>query len=216
MKVSHAGAELRRESRDALLTGQLLVAELVSESPALRTHGIVLNLSKGGMAVQTFRPLAHGQIAEIQLSLPKFSSSAGRGLVRWQKQGGVAGIRFLPPLNTLPQLRQWVQRYRSPSASNSAPPLSANRTSPVQANLTRPCTYSPAVPWPSPVRPGQLLPSETAAPWNVAQVLEALRPWEHSFTPILESPAAAWARAQWSSVTIFGRTRGPTRLPPSK
>ena len=128
MKVSYAGAELRRESRDALLTGQLLVVELVSESPALRTHGIVLNLSKGGMAVQTFRPLAHGQIAEIQLSLPKFSSSAGRGLVQWRKQGGVAGIRFLPPLNTLPQLRQWVQRYRSLGDSDSAPPLSANRS----------------------------------------------------------------------------------------
>ena len=128
MKVSHAGAEQRRESRDALLTGQLLVVELVSESPALRTHGIVLNLSKGGMAVQTFRPLGHGQITEIQLSLPKFSSSAGRGLVQWQKQGGVAGIRFLPPLNTLAQLRQWVQRYRSPGDSVSAPPLSANRS----------------------------------------------------------------------------------------
>jgi len=126
MKVSHAGAEQRCESRDALLTGQLLVVELVSESPALRTHGIVLNLSKGGMAVQTFRPLVDGQITEIQLSLPKFSTSAGRGLVQWQKQGGVAGIRFLPPLNTLAQLRQWVQRYRSPGGSVSSPPLSAN------------------------------------------------------------------------------------------
>jgi hypothetical protein len=48
--------------------------------------------------------------------------------VQWQKQGGVAGIRFLPPLNTLPQLRQWVQRYRAPGDSDSAPPLSANRS----------------------------------------------------------------------------------------
>jgi hypothetical protein len=128
MKVSHIGAEQRRESRDALLAGQLLVVDLISESPALRTHGIVLNLSKSGMAVQTFRPLDHGQIAEIQLSLPKFSSSAGRGLVQWQKPGGVAGIRFLPPLKTLAELRQWVQRYRSPGDSDSALPLSACRT----------------------------------------------------------------------------------------
>ncbi len=128
MKVSHAGAEQRHEIREALLTGQLLVVELVSESPARRTHGIVLNLSKWGMAVQTFRPLGHGQITEIQLSIPKFSSSAGRGLVQWQKPGGVAGIRFLPPLNTLAQLPQWVQRYRSPGDPASASRLSANRS----------------------------------------------------------------------------------------
>lgn len=128
MKGSQASAEQRREGRDALLAGQLLIVELISDSPVFKTHGIVLNLSKGGMAVQTFRPLGAGRVVEIQLSLPRFSASAGRGLVEWQKPGGVAGIRFLPPLKTLGELRQWVQRYPSP-VSASALSLSACRSS---------------------------------------------------------------------------------------
>ncbi len=130
MKLSHAGVELRHEKRDALLAGQLLVVDLVSESPALKTRGIVLNISKGGMAVQTFRPLGQGKITEIQLSLPRFSSSAGRGVVEWEKQGGVAGICFLPPLKTLAELRQWVQRYPSNQETDSALPLLACRSNP--------------------------------------------------------------------------------------
>ena len=95
MKLSHAGVELRHEKRDALLAGQLLVVDLVSESPALKTRGIVLNISKGGMAVQTFRPLGQGKITEIQLSLPQILLVCGPG-VGWEKQGGVAGILFFP------------------------------------------------------------------------------------------------------------------------
>lgn len=49
-------------------------------------------------------------------------------MVEWQKPGGVAGIRFLPPLKTLAEFPQWVQRYPSPQDSDSAPPLSACRS----------------------------------------------------------------------------------------
>ncbi len=131
MKASHASAEQRLNRRDEYLAGQFFVVDLISEKSAFRTHGIVLNMSNGGMAVQTFCPLIKGQVAEIHLAFPKVSSiSMGTGLVAWEKQGGLAGIRFLnPPLKNLPELRQLVLRNFSPTDSESAPPLFACRNS---------------------------------------------------------------------------------------
>ncbi len=123
MKVSHASAEQRREGRDALRAGQLYMVDLISDRPASRTHGIVLNISKGGMAVQTFRPLVRGSVAEIRLSFPQISfSSMGASVVAWQKPGGLAGIRFLDaPLKNLPEVRQFVLQDFSHPDSDSAP-----------------------------------------------------------------------------------------------
>jgi WD40 repeat protein len=128
MHGAHASAEQHREKREEFLAGQLLVVDLVSDSTALRTHGIVLNISKSGMAVQTFRPLVQGHVAEIQLSLSGVPLAAGEGMVAWQKQGGVAGIRFLnAPLKSLAERRQWIQVNAPRQNSDSALPLFSYR-----------------------------------------------------------------------------------------
>jgi hypothetical protein len=127
--VLHTSAEQRREVREEFYAGQLLVADLTSDAPVLRTQGLVLNLSNGGMAVQTFRPLVPGQVAEIHLSLSVASVSTGKGVVTWEKEGGLAGIRFLDtPFDTFPEIPQRLQPELSPTSSDSALPLSAYRS----------------------------------------------------------------------------------------
>ncbi len=124
MKVPHASSEQRREARAEVLSGNLLVVDLISH-PAPRTHGIVLNISKGGMAVQTFRPLVQGRVAKIHPSLPTGILPVCEGLVAWGRPGGLAGIRFLnAPLQTLPELRQGTEQDLSNQSSDSALSLS--------------------------------------------------------------------------------------------
>jgi len=130
MKASHASADQRLERRVALLAGQLFIVELFSEELAFKTIGIVLNFSNSGMAVQTFRPLVERCVAEIRLSIPKVSSSfVAEGLVVWEKQGGLVGIRFLnAPLKNLPELRKLVLRSFPPLDSGSSLPLFTYRS----------------------------------------------------------------------------------------
>jgi GAF domain-containing protein len=129
MKAPRTRVEQPRESRNEFLAGQFLIVDLISDNRALRTYGLVLNISKGGMAVQTFRPLGLGRIAEIRLAFPRASFSTGAGLVAWQKEGGLAGIRFLnAPLKNLAELRQRVEQDFSPRNSDSALPLLACRS----------------------------------------------------------------------------------------
>ncbi len=124
MKLSHASAEQRREKRDEFLAGQLFVVDLIGKTLGPKTHGIVLNISKGGMAVQTVRPLALGSVAEISVSFPRAPLSIGPGVVAWQKQGGLVGIRFLTaPRSPLPELRQSGLRDLSAQRFDSALPL---------------------------------------------------------------------------------------------
>ena len=124
MEVSHARADMRRETRQEFFRGQLLVVELISEGPVHKTHGVVLNISRGGMAVQTFHPLIQGRSAQIHLSIPNASIFSGEGLVAWEKHGGLAGIRFLDPApNTLPELPQRLLRDCAPQNSDSTLPL---------------------------------------------------------------------------------------------
>ncbi len=125
MKVSHASAEQRRERREEPPAGQLFVVDLIADTSASRTHGIVLNISQRGMAVQTFRPLAQGSVAEMSVSFPQASLSASTsiGVVAWQGQGGVAGIRFKRPLKDFPELRQGLLQDGSAQSSDSALPL---------------------------------------------------------------------------------------------
>ena len=129
MKAPRPRVEQPRESRNEFLAGQFLIVDLISDSHALRTFGLVLNISKGGMAIQTFRPLVPGRIAEIRLAFPKTSLSTGAGLVAWQKEGGLAGIRFLnAPFKNLDELRQRVEQDFSPRNSDSVLPLTACRS----------------------------------------------------------------------------------------
>jgi WD40 repeat protein len=122
-----ASAEQRRETREDLHPGQLLVVDLISESPALRTHGVVLNISHGGMAVQTLRPLQsapQSEIAEVNLVFSDASGSTCKGRLAWEKPGGVTGIRFLDtPLKTLPRLPERPESL--PQNPSSAVPLAA-------------------------------------------------------------------------------------------
>ena len=129
MEASHARAEQRRETRQEFFMGQLLVVELISESPVHKTHGVVLNISRGGMAVQTFCPLIQGRTAQIHLSLPDASVFSGEGSVAWEKHGGLAGIRFLNPApKTLPELPQTASPRLSAQSSDSTLPLFTYRT----------------------------------------------------------------------------------------
>lgn len=123
MKVSDASAEQRREGRDEPPAGQLFVVDLIGETSGSRTHGIVLNISRGGMAVQTFRPLAQGSVAEMGVSFPQASLAASTGTVAWQERGGLAGIRFKTPLKDLPELRKGLLQDGSAQSSDSALPL---------------------------------------------------------------------------------------------
>jgi hypothetical protein len=129
MKDLHASAERRLEGRDALRAGQMFLVDLISDKPALSTHGIVLNISRGGMAVQTFYPLVQGRVAEIRLAFPKASSSSmGSGLVAWEIPGGLAGIRFLnAPLKNLLEVRELILENSSLWDSSSALPLFSYR-----------------------------------------------------------------------------------------
>jgi hypothetical protein len=129
MMVPRANAEQRRERRNEFQAGQLFIVDLTSRRHAFQTHGIVLNISKGGMAVQTFRPLVPGHIAEIRASFPRTSLSTGAGVVAWQEKGGLAGIRFLnPPLKNLAELLQRSELDVAPQSSGSALPLSSCRS----------------------------------------------------------------------------------------
>ena len=78
MEASHARAEQRRETRQEFFMGQLLVVELISESPAQKTHGVVLNISSGGMAVQTFCPLVQGRSARLRILFPMLPYFRGK------------------------------------------------------------------------------------------------------------------------------------------
>lgn len=127
--MSYPRAEQRREPRNDMPAGQLLIVDLISRDRGIRTFGIVLNISRGGMAVQTFRPLAAGHIAEIRHCFSKTPIYTGAGQVVWKKEGGLAGLRFLNGrLKNLPELQQPGQFNASPQGEASALPLAACRT----------------------------------------------------------------------------------------
>ena len=108
--------------------GQLLIVDLISRDRGFRTFGIILNISRGGMAVQTFRPLAAGHITEIRHCFSKSPIYSGAGQVVWKKEGGLAGLRFLNGrLKNLPELRESGQFDGSPRSEASDLPLVACR-----------------------------------------------------------------------------------------
>ncbi len=128
MKASYARPE-RREPRNDLPAGQLFIVDLISRNRGFRTFGVVLNVSQGGMAVQTFRPLAAGHITEIRHCFSKAPIYTGAGEVVWKKENGLAGLRFLNGrLKNMPELRQNDELDASPQGAVSAQPLAACRT----------------------------------------------------------------------------------------
>jgi putative methionine-R-sulfoxide reductase with GAF domain len=129
MKAPYIRPEQRREMRNDFPAGQLFIVDLISRSHALRTFGIVLNISKGGMAVQSFRPLPAGHIAEIRHCFSKSPLYAGAGQVVWKKEGGLAGLRFLNGrLKGLPELRQRGEMDGTSDGSDASLPLVAYRS----------------------------------------------------------------------------------------
>jgi hypothetical protein len=128
MKASYARPE-RREPRNDLSAGQLFVVDLISRNRGFRTFGIVLNISQGGMAVQTFRPLAAGHITEIRHCFSKAPIYTGAGQVVWKKENGLAGLRFLNGrLKNMPELCQHDELDASLQGAISTQPLAACRT----------------------------------------------------------------------------------------
>ena len=129
MRASYARPEQRREARNDLPAGQLFIVDLIARDRGFRTYGIVLNISQGGMAVQTFRPLAAGHIAEIRHCFSKTPIYTGAGQVVWKKDNGLAGLRFLGRLKNMPELYPPDILDASPQGAVSTLPLAACRTS---------------------------------------------------------------------------------------
>jgi GAF domain/Cohesin domain len=131
MKASYGRHEQRRDIRNDLPAGQLLIVDLISRDRGFRTFGIILNISKGGMAVQTFRPLAAGHVTEIRHCFSKTPLYTGSGQVVWRKEGGLAGLRFLNgQLKNLPELRQ---RASLQGPASDRPLLACRNTSSTDA-----------------------------------------------------------------------------------
>lgn len=120
--MHNARVEQRREVREELLVGQLLIVDLVLDLPAQRTKGVVLNISDGGMAVQTFRPIGHGRVSAIQFSCSKDTDPLQQceGQVAWQESSGLAGIRFL---QSMPELHQHIIDDLQANSDSALPPL---------------------------------------------------------------------------------------------
>jgi hypothetical protein len=132
MSVSQARAGQRKQTRKELPADQLLVVDLIPANPGRISEkqlGIILNLSESGMAVQPFRPLYSGSVADFRFALPEMSvAPAGRGQVAWTREGGRAGLHFIDaPLadHERDRLREWLNRTPPDLKSDSALTFSA-------------------------------------------------------------------------------------------
>ncbi|HEX8927125.1 MAG TPA: cohesin domain-containing protein [Terriglobales bacterium] len=106
---SSARAELRQFPRRAVGNSQLLTADFVSESGATH-HGVVLNLSEGGAAVQLFGTSPSTSVSKLLLGLPSSNTPIETaGEIVWLAPGGRAGVQFreTPPRAT-DSIREWI------------------------------------------------------------------------------------------------------------
>ncbi len=90
----------RQHSRKNLVDCQLVSVELAPSDAGAESikppHGIIIDLSEGGLAVQPFRPVSPGGTTRIALELPgSHARFEGTATVAWVGPGGRAGIRFL-------------------------------------------------------------------------------------------------------------------------
>jgi len=121
--VLHATTQQRRETREDVYAGQLIVVDLIQESSVGKTLGLVINISNEGMAVQTLRPLVQGKVAVVNLSQDDAPVLKSKGVVVWEKPGGLSGVHLL----SAPLKISEILLKRDASSRQSALPLSAQR-----------------------------------------------------------------------------------------
>ena len=58
----------------------------------MEQHVRMTNLSEGGMAIHTVKPLRHAQMVHFAIEFPMGVSITGKGQVAWINAEGMAGI----------------------------------------------------------------------------------------------------------------------------
>src|SRR5690349_11922264 len=91
LSSSSPGSERRRHSRLDVVDQQLVTIDLGPEN-----GGLLLDLSVGGVAIQTVAPLKHGAISPFAFRLPQSDSEIeGRGVFVWVDDSKLTGgLRF--------------------------------------------------------------------------------------------------------------------------
>jgi hypothetical protein len=116
-------------ARNLIVDGRLRYHRHCLEIPACITHGknkrvkaTLLNLSQGGVAVRTHRPVALAGVLGISFTLPGGKLKLKmQGRVVWSRQGNT-GVRFVKPSRRAQRdLQIWLaQRYLRQEGANSA------------------------------------------------------------------------------------------------
>jgi DNA-binding NarL/FixJ family response regulator len=83
--------ELLERERRRYFRHPVNLSVLLKEGPAAQ-HGRMTNLSEGGMAVRTVKPLSKGAAVEVSFALPLGVNLKAKGQVAWVNAEGMAGI----------------------------------------------------------------------------------------------------------------------------
>jgi hypothetical protein len=114
-------AELRQFPRRSVGRSQLLTVDVVRETGAAQ-HGIVLNVSEGGAAVQLLGTPGRNAVSKVRLNFPALETpleTAAR--LAWVEPDGRAGVRFDNPSQQIrAAIREWL-RTQSVMPSEIAP-----------------------------------------------------------------------------------------------
>jgi len=98
IRASVGPSEMRREIRREV--SERVTLKHANSADMATSDGWTLNLSRGGVRVIVERPVALGDVLEIQVGLPDASPLARMGRVVWfqeESDGYVVGIAFVPP-----------------------------------------------------------------------------------------------------------------------
>lgn len=116
--------ELRRYPRGNVAESQLLTVDMLFET-GQQQRGIVLNVSEGGLAVQSFRPPALATVGDFRVALPGVKENIeAKGTIAWVGRGGRAGVHFIDSSRKVRiRLREMVrnQQLLQPDATASIP-----------------------------------------------------------------------------------------------
>jgi hypothetical protein len=103
-------AELRQFPRRSVGRSQLLTVDVVRETGATQ-HGIVLNVSEGGAAVQLLGTPANNDVSKVRLNFPALETPLETGArLAWTESDGRAGVRFENPSTPIRDaIREWLR-----------------------------------------------------------------------------------------------------------
>jgi len=121
-----AKAELRQFPRRSVGRSQLLTVDVVRESGAAQ-HGIVLNVSEGGAAVQLLGTPSNNSVSKVRLNFPALETpleTAAR--LAWVEPDGRAGVRFENPSMPIREaIREWLRTQSVVAAETILEPAAA-------------------------------------------------------------------------------------------